>query len=108
MTQAEPTAPRRPGAINWRIVGWSIPVILLSIPFIAMQYTREVNWDETDFIVMGAMMLFVGLALEGAARLATMPEARASSRRSPNMAIASLLPWSGSRPRSRHAIWRAR
>jgi hypothetical protein len=71
MAQAEPTAARRSGAINWRIVGWSIPVILLSIPFIAMQFTREVNWDETDFIVMGAMLLFVGLALEGAARLSS-------------------------------------
>ena len=29
---------------------------ILLIPFIAMQFTTEVKWDETDFIVMAFLM----------------------------------------------------
>ena len=41
----------------------AIPLLLL-IPFIAMQFTNEVVWDETDFIVMGMLLLAVGLGTE--------------------------------------------
>lgn len=41
----------------------AIPLLLL-IPFIAMQFTNEVVWDETDFIVMGMLLLAVGLGIE--------------------------------------------
>jgi phosphoglycerol transferase MdoB-like AlkP superfamily enzyme len=68
------------GRINWRIVGWSIPVILLSIPFIAMRTNRGgFDWDETDFIFMGAMLLFVGLAFEGALRMSSSWSYRAAA-----------------------------
>ena len=39
-----------------RLVIWGIAALLLLLPAIAMQFTSEVTWDETDFIVMGAML----------------------------------------------------
>jgi len=42
----------------------SIIVILLLIPFIAMQFTDEVSWSIIDFIVMGALLLGTGLLCE--------------------------------------------
>lgn len=41
-----------------------VTVLLLLVPFIAMQFTGEVNWDETDFIVMGTLLFSTGLILE--------------------------------------------
>lgn len=48
----------------WRVFGWSVAAMLLLIPAIAMRFTSEVQWDETDFIVMGGMLAIAGLALE--------------------------------------------
>ena len=41
----------------------SIPLLLL-IPFIAMQFTSEVDWSPFDFLVMGILLLGTGLAFE--------------------------------------------
>lgn len=38
--------------------------ILLLIPLIAMQFTKEVDWDLFDFIVMGILLLGTGLLCE--------------------------------------------
>ena len=46
----------------------AVPALLL-IPYIAMRFTNEVNWTMGDFIVMGAMLLVTGLAIEVALRL---------------------------------------
>lgn len=53
---------------QWRIIGWGAAAALLLLPFIAMQFTREVNWTASDFVVFGVMLLAVGIPLELAAR----------------------------------------
>ncbi|WP_282019103.1 hypothetical protein [Salegentibacter mishustinae] len=43
-----------------------IPLIvgaLLLIPFIAMQFSSEVAWTVSDFIIMGILLLFTGLGI---------------------------------------------
>jgi asparagine N-glycosylation enzyme membrane subunit Stt3 len=42
--------------------------ILLLIPFIAMQFTDEVNWTLIDFIIAGALLLGTGIMCEIALR----------------------------------------
>ncbi|WKK74737.1 hypothetical protein QYS49_24025 [Marivirga salinae] len=39
-------------------------VILLLIPLIAMQFTNEVDWDFTDFMIMGILLFGTGLWCE--------------------------------------------
>ena len=41
---------------RWRIALWGTAAFLLLLPLAAMQFTGEVNWDETDFAVFGAML----------------------------------------------------
>ncbi|RZL46831.1 MAG: hypothetical protein EOP00_13805, partial [Pedobacter sp.] len=37
---------------------------ILVIPFIAMQFTNEVNWDLADFLIMGALLFTTGVVIE--------------------------------------------
>lgn len=39
-----------------------VTVALLLIPLLAMQFTGEVDWDETDFIVMGILIFATGFS----------------------------------------------
>lgn len=48
----------------WRVTGWGLAGLLLLLPLVAMRFTDEVDWDETDFIVMGALIGAVGLGIE--------------------------------------------
>lgn len=38
------------------VILFSIPFVLLSIPLIAMQFTKEVNWTMSDFVIMGILL----------------------------------------------------
>ena len=54
----------RRGLHPWRIIGWGTVAALLLAPLVAMQFTSEVDWDESDFIAMGFIFGSLGLALE--------------------------------------------
>lgn len=48
-----------------RIIIISVVIIaILSIPLIAMQFTKEVNWTLEDFIAAGILLVSTGLAVE--------------------------------------------
>lgn len=55
----------------WRIVGWGSAVALILTPLVAMQFTSEVNWDETDFIVAAIIFAIVGGLIELAVRISS-------------------------------------
>lgn len=42
----------------------SIVLVLLSIPFIAMQFTEEVQWSPLDFTVMGILLGLTGISID--------------------------------------------
>ena len=49
---------------GWRIAGWSIPVLLLLLPLVAMRFTDEVDWTAADFLFAAVLLGSVGLAFE--------------------------------------------
>lgn len=63
---ANPKAGRRFNI--WRIIGWGGAVALILTPLVAMQFTTEVNWDETDFIFAAVIFGIVGGLIELAVR----------------------------------------
>lgn len=46
------------------IIILSAVIILLLIPFVAMQFTNGVNWSSSDFVIMGILLTGTGLLLE--------------------------------------------
>jgi peptidoglycan/LPS O-acetylase OafA/YrhL len=47
---------------NKRLIGIVLTVgFILLIPLIAMQFTEEVNWTLSDFVVAGILLLTTGL-----------------------------------------------
>ena len=51
------------GPVPWRLIGWAIPVVLLTIPWL-----NRWPWTGSDFIVAGAMFAIVGGSFELAIR----------------------------------------
>lgn len=51
-------------------------VIILLIPFTAMQFTDQVNWKLFDFIVAAGLLLGTGALIELAIRKIKKPEQR--------------------------------
>jgi peptidoglycan/LPS O-acetylase OafA/YrhL len=43
---------------------FSIVLLLLIIPLIAMQFTNEVNWSAMDFLMAGILLFGASLAIE--------------------------------------------
>lgn len=54
---------------RWRTLMWSGALMLLLLPALAMQFTSEVQWDETDFLVFAVMLAAACGAIEVASRL---------------------------------------
>lgn len=75
----------------WRIASWAMAATLLLLPLVAMRFTREVNWDETDFLFAGLLIGGVGLAFEGAVRVARSGFYRAGAAAA--LAVAFLTIW---------------
>jgi len=53
---------------RWRVAIWGGATLLLLLPLVAMQFTREVAWDLPDFIVFGVMLAAACGTYELAAR----------------------------------------
>ena len=43
-------------------------IALLLIPFTAMQFSSEVNWSLSDFVVAGGLLLALGFSIDLVAR----------------------------------------
>ncbi len=76
---------------GWRKAMWGTAAILLLLPLVAMRFTTEMNWDETDFIVIGAMLSIAC----GTVELAARTTANGAYRLAVAMAVAAafLLVW---------------
>ena len=54
----------RGSGFPWRLIGWGIPVLLLILPAVAMQFTPEVNWSVGDFIFAAIIFGLIGAIIE--------------------------------------------
>ena len=64
---------------HWRTTGWGLAALLLLLPFVAMQFTDEVNWGPGDFLVFAAMLAIAGGTVELAVRSSASPWYRAGA-----------------------------
>jgi hypothetical protein len=63
----------------WRMAVWGGAALLLLLPAVAMRFTDEMRWDETDFIVMGALLFGAAGTFELAARMTASLASRAAA-----------------------------
>ena len=75
----------------WSMAPWIVAALLLLLPLGAMQFTDEVNWEKTDFIVFGATLL----GACGAYELATKMTGNIAYRAAVGIAVAAafILTW---------------
>jgi hypothetical protein len=59
------------GRSRWTLFLWAGAALLLSVPFVAMRFTSEVNWTASDFLVMGMLLAVACGTIELAARWGT-------------------------------------
>jgi hypothetical protein len=59
----------RHGAIPWRMIGWSFALLLLLLPWTAMQLTDEVKWTAGDFIFAAIVFGTIGAVFELTVRM---------------------------------------
>lgn len=57
------------GASRLRWAVWGSAALLLLLPLIAMQFSRDVNWSPADFAIFGAMLAVACCAHELATRM---------------------------------------
>ena len=60
----------------WRIAAWGLAGLILLLPLVAMQFTDEVEWTASDFILMGVLIGTVGLSFEFLIRQSSRPTYR--------------------------------
>lgn len=53
----------------WRTILWGALVLMQLIPALAMQFTMEVDWSASDFVIMGLLLATLGLGIEAVVRL---------------------------------------
>ncbi len=59
-----------------RVIGWCAVPLLLLLPAVAMQFTRDVQWTATDFGFAGAVLIGAGLVIELVTRVTARPALR--------------------------------
>ncbi len=76
---------------RWRMAIWGSATLLLLLPWVAMQFTGEVNWTLFDFLVFGAMLAVAC----GTYELATRLTANTAYRAAVGVAVAAafILVW---------------
>lgn len=52
------------GPNPWRIAGWTLALLLLLLPAVAMQFTDEVNWTAADFLFAAIVFGVTGSLIE--------------------------------------------
>ena len=61
----------------WRIGYAIIALCLIALPFLAMQFTSEVDWKPGDFLILAAMLGALWAGIEIALRMARTHMGRA-------------------------------
>lgn len=49
---------------RWRVGLWSVAALLLIVPVVATRFTDAMRWGAEDVLVLGAMLLVAGGAVE--------------------------------------------